>query len=106
MEMRLRGNEHTNTARALNTLAGVLSDEGKQAEAENHKARRMFDYAPKAEAVHAELYQMALEAVQKGQDLPEDKIYLCPICGHIEFGKPAASCPICGAKADKFVQVE
>jgi rubrerythrin len=78
----------------------------KQAEAEGHKAKRMFDYAPKAEAVHAHLYKMALEAVKKGQDLPQDKIYLCPVCGHIEFGTPPASCPICKAKGASYVQVQ
>ncbi len=77
----------------------------KQAEAEGHKAKRMFDYAPKAEAVHARLYQMALEAVQQGKDLPEDKIFLCPICGNIEFGAPPESCPICKAKGSSFIQI-
>ncbi len=77
----------------------------KEAEAENHKAKRMFDYAVKAEAVHAQLYKMALEAVQKGQDLAQDKIYLCPVCGHIEFGTPPETCPICKAKGSSYVQV-
>ncbi len=77
----------------------------KQAEAEDHKAKRMFDYAVKAEAVHAQLYKMALEAVQKGQDLAQDKIYLCPVCGHIEFGTPPETCPICKAKGSSYVQV-
>jgi rubrerythrin len=77
----------------------------KQAEAEGHKARRMFDYALKAEAVHARLYQLALEAVRKGQDLPETKIYLCPICGDIEFGEPPESCPVCKAKGSSYIQV-
>jgi len=77
----------------------------KQAEAEGHKAKRMFDYAPKAEAVHAQLYQLALEAVRKGQDLPEAKIYLCPVCGHIEFGTPPESCPICKARGSSYIQV-
>jgi rubrerythrin len=77
-----------------------------QAEAEGHKAKRMFDYAAKAEAVHAQLYQLALEAVQKGHDLPEPKIYLCPVCGHIEFGTPPESCPICKTKGASYVQVE
>ncbi len=77
-----------------------------QAEAEGHKARRMFDYAAKAEAVHAQLYQLALEAVRKGQDLPADKIYLCPVCGHIEFGAPPDTCPICKAKGSGYIQVE
>ncbi len=77
----------------------------KQAEAEGHKAKRMFDYASKAEAIHARLYQMALDAVRKGQDLQETKFYLCPVCGHIEFGTPPETCPICKAKGTSYVQV-
>lgn len=76
-----------------------------QAEADGHKAKRMFGYAVKAEAVHARLYQLALEAVQKGKDLPQDKIYLCPVCGNIEFGAPPEICPVCKAKGSSFVQV-
>ena len=78
----------------------------KQAEADGHKAKRMFDYAAKAEAVHARLYQLALEAVQKGQDLAEANIYLCPVCGHIEFGTPPETCPICKAKGSSYIQVQ
>ena len=76
-----------------------------QAQAENHKAKRMFNFALQAEAVHAELYKLALEAVSQGKDLAEAKFYLCPVCGHIELGNPPANCPICGTKAEKFVQV-
>jgi rubrerythrin len=76
-----------------------------QAEADGHKAKRMFGYAVGAEAVHAKLYSMALEAAKRGEDLTEMEFYLCPVCGHIELGKPPASCPICGAKGEKFVQV-
>ncbi len=77
----------------------------RQAEADGHKAKRMFAFAVKAEEVHAKLYQMALEAVKAGKDLTETEFYLCPICGHIELGRPPASCPICGMKGEKFVQV-
>ncbi len=76
-----------------------------QAEAEGHKAKRMFGYAVKAEEVHARLYKLALEAVQRGEDLSESQFYLCPVCGHIEFGKPPEVCPICNIKGDKFIQV-
>jgi rubrerythrin len=76
-----------------------------QAETDNHKAKRMFGYAVKAEEVHARLYRMALEAVQKGQDLTETKFHLCPVCGHIEFGEPPENCPICGAKGAAYIQV-
>lgn len=77
----------------------------KQAEAEGHKAKRMFGYALEAEAVHAKLYKLALEAVQQGKDLTEVDFYLCPVCGYVEFGKPTDNCPVCGTKADKFIQV-
>ena len=76
-----------------------------QAEADGHKAKRMFGYAVKAEAVHATLYGLALEAAKRGEDLTETDFYLCPVCGHIEFGQAPGSCPICGTKAEKFVQV-
>jgi rubrerythrin len=75
-----------------------------QAEAEGHKAKRMFGYAMKAEAVHAGLYQQALAAVADGKDLENAVFYYCPVCGHIEFGQPPEVCPICGAKGTRFTQ--
>jgi rubrerythrin len=75
-----------------------------QAEGENHKAKRMFGYAVKAEEVHARLYKLALEAANKGEDLPVADVYLCPVCGYIEFGKAPDSCPICGTKGGKFIR--
>ena len=75
-----------------------------QAEADEHKAQRMFKYASGAEAVHAKIYAMALEAVAKGEDFAEE-FYLCPVCGHIELGAPPDDCPICGAKGKVFVQI-
>jgi rubrerythrin len=73
-----------------------------QAQTDQHKAKRMFEYAMKAEEVHAKLYKLALEAVQQGKDLDTD-FYLCPVCGYIEFGKPTGECPVCGTKAEKFI---
>jgi len=77
-----------------------------QAEAENHRAKRMFGFAVKAEAVHADLYRVALEAAQQGKDLTQTSFYLCPFCGHIEMGKAPEVCAICGAKKEKFIQVQ
>jgi len=76
-----------------------------QATLENHKAKRMFGYAVQAEAVHSRLYQLALEAVSHGKDLAELNFYLCPVCGHIELGKPPESCPVCNVKGSKYIQV-
>ncbi len=77
-----------------------------EAQTEGHRARVMFNYAVKAEAVHAELYKKALEAAAAGLDLAEAHFYLCPVCGHIEFGVPPEKCPICGALAARFTEVE
>ena len=76
-----------------------------QAEAEGHKAKRMFKYAVGAEEVHAKLYAAALAAAEKGEDLTETEFYLCPVCGHIEFGSPPEKCPICNAAGTKYVTV-
>lgn len=75
-----------------------------QAKTDNHKAKRMFEYALEAEEVHAKLYALALEAVQQGKDLDVD-FYLCPVCGNIEFGEPTSDCPICGTKPNKFIKM-
>jgi rubrerythrin len=76
-----------------------------QAEKDGHKAKRMFAYAVEAEEVHAQLYKQALAAVKEGKDMTATDFYLCPVCGHIEIGKPTGPCPICKAKPEKFVQV-
>lgn len=72
---------------------------------EENKAQRMFKYALEAEKVHAELYKRALEAVEQGKDLDVSDFYLCPVCGHIEFGEPKEKCPICGTLPNKYVKV-
>jgi len=76
------------------------------AQAAGHRARVMFGFALKAEAVHAELYKRALAAVEQGKDLAEVGLYLCPVCGNIEFGTPPDTCPICGTRKDRFVAVQ
>lgn len=72
----------------------------KQAEADKHRAKRMFGLAGAAVAVHAKLYKLALEAIQQGKNLTETAFYLCPVCGLIEMGRPPESRPICGAKRE------
>jgi rubrerythrin len=75
----------------------------KAAEEEGHRAKVMFGYALKTEAVHAQLYKLALQAVERGEDLAETNFYLCPVCGHIELGAPPERCPICGTVKAKYV---
>jgi len=76
-----------------------------QAQADDSKAKRMFNYAVQAEEIHARLYTLAIEAAKEGKDLTETEFYLCPVCGNVEIGKPTDPCPICGTKPDKFILI-
>ncbi len=76
-----------------------------QAKAEGHKARTMLDFAARAEKVHAGLFAQALDAMKAGKDLSQMDVYLCPVCGDVEFGVPPEKCPICGAPKAKFQKV-
>jgi rubrerythrin len=76
-----------------------------QAEKEGHKAKVMLGFATKAEAVHAKLFQKALELVRAGKDLGSGEIWICPVCGDLEIGTPPDKCPVCGAPAAKFTKV-
>jgi rubrerythrin len=76
-----------------------------QAKAEGHKARTMLDFANRAEKVHAGLFGQALEALKAGKDLAQLEVYLCPVCGDLEFGVPPEKCPICGAPAAKYQKI-
>lgn len=76
-----------------------------QAQAEGHRAKTMFGFANAAEKVHAGLFQQALDALASGADLSRMEVYLCPVCGDVEFGVPPEKCPICGAPASKYQKI-
>jgi rubrerythrin len=73
-----------------------------RAQETGHRAQRMFGLAAKAERIHADLYEKALDAVKQGHDIEEQKFYLCKICGYVEAGSPPDNCPVCGAPASQF----
>jgi rubrerythrin len=68
-----------------------------QAVAEQHKAKAMLEWANGVERVHASLFQQALAALESGQDLSRMDVYLCPVCGDVEFGVPPEKC-LCAAR--------
>ena len=78
-----------------------------EAEAEGNKpATFSFKHALAVEEIHHGLYSEALSTVQSGKDLPEAKIYVCPICGNTVNGEAPDKCPICNCPKDKFFEVE
>ncbi|OQX56896.1 MAG: rubrerythrin [Thermotoga sp. 4484_232] len=65
-------------------------------------AERSTHYAWEAEKIHAEMYKKAKEMVEEGKDYSEDKIYICPVCGHTVMGEPPEKCPVCGAPKSAY----
>ncbi|MFB3785731.1 MAG: rubrerythrin family protein [bacterium] len=77
-----------------------------EAREEGHKrAAQSFEFACAAEEVHFNLYRQALRAVQAGQDLESQVIYLCPVCGTLEIGRAPDKCPICNTAGEKFIAI-
>jgi rubrerythrin len=76
-----------------------------QAKAEGHKAKTMLGWANEAEKVHAKLFREALAAMKSGKDLSQMDVFLCPVCGDVEFGLPPDKCPICGAPGSRYQKI-
>ncbi len=71
----------------------------------NKPAEISFKNALAVEEIHHGLYSGALAAVKDGNDLPEDKIFVCQICGNTVNGAAPDKCPVCGVPADKFKEI-
>lgn len=71
----------------------------------NNPAVFSFKYALAVEEIHHGLYTEVLNAVKSGSDLPETKIYVCPVCGNTIKGDVPDKCPVCAAAGEKFQEV-
>jgi len=54
---------------------------------------------------HSKLYFAALAALNEGNDLTTDGLYLCPFCGNIVADKPDKNCTVCSAPSNRFIIV-
>ena len=68
----------------------------------NKQAVTTFQYANAVEEVHHRLYSEALEKFKAGEDLPEDTIHVCGVCGYTVAGEPPDNCPVCGSVRKVF----
>lgn len=64
-----------------------------------------FRRALAVEEVHYGLYTKALEAVARGQDLPQAAVFVCEVCGHTAIGEAPDRCPVCGASKERFREI-
>ncbi len=65
-----------------------------------------FKNALAVEEIHHNLYSDALKAMDGGGDLAADKVFVCGICGNTVYGAAPEKCPVCGALAAKFEEIQ
>ena len=63
----------------------------------NTQAVRSIKYALKAELDHKWMYNDAREQALKGEDIAEQPVSVCVICGHTVIGDVPDKCPVCAA---------
>ena len=73
-------------------------------EEEMANARRIFNFAMRAEEIHAGNYADVLANLKNVNYINEKygAVYRCPVCGEVVTGRPGR-CPICGTDGELFV---
>jgi rubrerythrin len=66
------------------------------------RAVQSMSWALEAEKGHAEMYAQAKAAVEAGQDMELDQVYVCSRCGWTGIGEPPDRCPVCQARKELF----
>jgi len=112
----------TNHARNLGYIKKTLENLQAAAAGENFEIEEMYPaydaiaklqgekgaelsihYAIEAEKIHEELYEMAARYASDGQDIEEENVWVCPVCGHTHRGEEAPDrCPVCNVKKERY----
>ncbi|MFZ0132163.1 MAG: rubrerythrin family protein [Desulfobacterales bacterium] len=66
-------------------------------------ARHSLEYAMSIGPTLVRLIGKAIGNLELAED---GSYFVCPVCGHIEFGTPPAKCPYCGVDSSRFVEVQ
>lgn len=70
-------------------------------------AELSFSLARQAEKVHADIFSDVLKNLEKGKPpLDSSDIYVCQICGNVEFENPPSVCPVCDHSEKFFEKIE
>jgi rubrerythrin len=71
----------------------------------NDVAELSFSLARKAEKVHAKIFSNFLSKLEKNDIIEKRKIFVCQICGNVEFDIPPSVCRLCGHTHKFFNEV-
>ena len=69
---------------------------------ENTQASRSIRYALKAEMDHKTMYAAAREQALQEQDIADEPVSVCLICGHTVIGDVPDKCPVCAAAREYY----
>ncbi len=58
-------------------------------------AELTFTLARKAEKIHAKIYSKYLKLLEANKNIEDKDIFVCYICGNVEFEKAPENCPCC-----------
>ena len=79
----------------------------KQAEMEGEKrASKSFNLANRVEQIHHDLYQDAIQKLEKSEVMELNPFYVCQYCGNTVEGEAPNICPICGVPRRMFKLVD
>ncbi|TFF98309.1 MAG: rubrerythrin family protein [Promethearchaeota archaeon] len=65
-----------------------------------------FSLARDAEEIHAKLFSQYLKNLKKGKKIQEKKIFVCTICGNVEFMEAPEVCPVCDHSKQFFKEIK
>jgi rubrerythrin len=87
------------TKKMYKTFEKNAASEGKDV------AELSFSLARDAEKVHADLFSKYLKMLKKGKDFKQQKIYVCKICGNVEFIETPEICPVCEHSKEFYEEI-
>ncbi len=71
----------------------------------NDVAELSFSLARKAEKVHAGIFSKYLKKLEKNDSFEKRRVFVCQICGNVEFDTPPTICPLCDHSQKFFSEV-
>jgi rubrerythrin len=98
LKVAISGENHESVTMYPDFLAKAREDGNKPAETS-------FRFALAVERVHHDLYTKALQSLEAGSDLPDRKVYVCPVCGNTVYDQAPDACPICNAPKASFREI-
>lgn len=78
----------------------------KAEEEQNDRAQRSFNWANEVEQVHHRIFEATLKAINAGQPVKEEAVFVCQVCGNTVTGEAPDRCPVCGAPRKQFKQID